>query len=171
MIVITTDKKNLARRYFANVVDYTFFFVLTFVYVFFFGKEDETGSYHVTGFKALAIPLVWFVYFPVCESLFGQTLGKKAFRLYVVDLQGESPSIIHTFLRRMLDIIEMSFFGIPALIAINHTEKNQRIGDMIAGTTVIATDAVCGHCSAELELLPREVLRNTFTCPSCKQVN
>jgi uncharacterized RDD family membrane protein YckC len=171
MIVITTNRKNLARRYFANVVDYTFIFILCFAYLFFFGKEDETGTYHVTGFKALAIPFVWFVYFPVCESLFGRTLGKKAFRLYVVDLKGESPSIIHSSLRRMLDIVEMSFFGAPALIAINHTEKNQRIGDMIAGTTVVATDAVCRHCSAELELSPSEVLRNTFTCPNCKQEN
>jgi uncharacterized RDD family membrane protein YckC len=171
MIFIAAERKNLSKRYFANVVDYVIILILTGAYIFIFGQQDEVGTYHVRGVKALVIPLIWFTYFPVCESSFGQTLGKKAFRLHVVDLEGEKPSIVHAFLRRMLDIFELMLFGVPALLVINHSQKNQRIGDMIAGTSIVTTDAVCNYCSVELELSTREVLRETFTCPNCQQVN
>ena len=153
------------------MLDYLIIFIITGVYIFIFGQQDDAGTYHVRGIKTLVIPVIWFIYFPVCESSFGQTLGKKAFRLHVVDLKGEKPSIVHALLRRMLDIFELMLFGVPALLAINHSQKNQRIGDMIADTTVVNTDAVCIYCSAELELSSREVMRETFTCPNCQQVN
>ena len=110
-------------------------------------------------------------YFPVCESIFGQTIGKKAFNLYVVDLEGTTPSIFQTFFRRIVDVFEIVFFGIPAILAINHSGKNQRIGDMLVGTTVVETDAICEQCGSELELSPREVINDAFTCPKCNQLN
>ena len=171
MIVIAAKGKNLSKRYFSNVVDYAIFFIIMAVYIFFAGEQETNGDYRVRGFKALIIPLIWFIYFPVCESSFGQTLGKKAFRLYVVDLKGENPSIVQAFLRRMLDFFEMIPFGAVALLVINHSQKNQRIGDMIADTTVVTTDAVCIYCSAELELSTLEVMRERFTCPNCQQIN
>ena len=37
----------------------------------------------------------------------------------------------------MLDIIDFSFFGIPAFIAIRNSNKNQRIGYTYAKTVVV----------------------------------
>ena len=87
MIFIAAQGKNLAKRYFANVLDYLIFLLLMGTYIFLFGQQEDNGQYHVHGFKALAIPVFWFIYFPFCESTFGQTLGKKAFRLHVVDFK------------------------------------------------------------------------------------
>lgn len=171
MVIIAGKKKNLAQRYYANVIDYLIFLISTVIYIYLAGDGDEFGTYHVTGFKALLIPLVWFIYFPVCEGTIGQTVGKRAFNLYVVDLTGQHPSVFQAFLRRLLDIFELVFFGIPALVTINYSEKNQRIGDMMAGTTVVRTDAVCRHCGTELELKPKEVIQDAFTCPNCSQTN
>lgn len=171
MIIIVGKKKNLAQRYYANLIDYMIILICTTLYIFLAGEGNEFGTYRVSGFKALLIPVAWFVYFPVCEGAMGQTLGKKAFHLYVVDTSGKPPSIFQAFLRRMLDIFEIMLLGIPALLMINHSEKNQRIGDMIAGTTVVRTDAVCRHCGTELELTPREIMLDTFTCPDCNQTN
>jgi uncharacterized RDD family membrane protein YckC len=171
MIIIAGKKKNLAQRYYANLIDYLIIMICIIIYIYLAGDVDEFGTYRVTGFKALLIPIIWLIYFPVCEGTTGQTIGKKAFHLYVVDTTGEPLSIFQALLRRILDIFEIMFLGIPALLTINHSEKNQRIGDMMAGTTVIRTDAVCRHCGTELELTPREVIRDTFTCPKCNQTN
>jgi uncharacterized RDD family membrane protein YckC len=171
MIIIPGKKKNLAKRFYANLIDYFIILILTALYVFAFGVEDENGTYRVTGFKALLIPFVWFVYFPVCESLFGQTIGKKAFHLHIVDLNGNAPTIIQTLFKRFSDPIELASFGISALLTINYSGKNQRLGDMIAGTTVINSDAVCRFCGTEVELSPGEVLRDSFTCPHCRETN
>jgi len=171
MIIIAGKKKNLSSRYFANVFDYLIVLALDGLYIFIMGDLDEFGSYKVTGLKALALPLVWFLYFPTCESLFGQTIGKRAFHLYIVDVKGGSPTIVQTFLRRILDLFELMFFGIPAILVINHSEKNQRLGDMIAGTIVLTTDAVCRFCGTDLELSPGEIMRDSFTCPNCNEAN
>ena len=171
MIIIAGKKKNLAQRYYANLIDYLIILSCAAIYIYLAGDGDEFGTYRVTGFKALLIPVVWFIYFPVCEGTIGQTVGKKAFHLYVVDTTGQPPHIFQALMRRVLDIFEIIFLGIPALLTINYSEKNQRIGDMMAGTTVIRTDAVCRHCGTELEVTPKEVIRDTFTCPNCSQTN
>lgn len=171
MIIIAGKNKNLAQRYYANLIDYLIFLLFTVLYIYLAGDGDEFGTYRVTGFKALLVPLVWFIYFPVCEGTIGQTLGKRALHLHVVDITGQPPHVFQAFLRRMLDLFEIVFLGIPALLIINHSEKNQRIGDMMANTTVIRTDAICRHCGIEVELTPKEVLRDNFTCPNCDQTN
>lgn len=171
MIIIPGRKKNLSRRYYANLLDYFIFLVVAGVYIYLAGEQDNSGTYRVQGFKAFLVPVGWLIYFPLMECLYGRTIGKKAFHLCVVNLKGKLPTMGQAFLRRMLDMVEIPFFGTPALLAINYSDKNQRMGDIVAGTTVVRTDAVCRHCGAELELAPIEVIRNSFTCPGCLQEN
>jgi uncharacterized RDD family membrane protein YckC len=139
--------------------------------IFLLGEPDDSGGYVLRGFKTLLIPFMWFVYFPVCECVTGQTPGKKAFDLYVVDHNGESPTITQSFQRRMLDPVELMFMGIPSLLTINHSEKNQRIGDMVAGTTVVSTRVNCRLCGSSLELNAKEALKGIFRCPTCQAIN
>jgi len=171
MVIIPGKNKNLGKRYAANVIDYLIFFSLFFVYLFSVGQQDENGVYRVTGMGALIIPIVWIIYFPVTESLWMQTLGKKALNLYVVDFQGHPPGIGQATLRRILDLVEIVFLGMPSLLSINYSSRNQRIGDMLAGTTVISTDAICRHCGTDVELNPKEVINNVFRCPNCNEFN
>jgi uncharacterized RDD family membrane protein YckC len=171
MVIIPGSKKNLTRRYYAGVIDYFILLVCIAIYIRLGGDETETGSFRVTGWSALVMPLMWFAYFPVCEGFFGQTIAKKVFRLYVVDLNGTSPHVGQAFIRRVFDILDIMTVGISGLLLINYTTSNQRLGDMLAETTVIRTDAVCRHCGAALELSPREVVRNVFDCPVCKATN
>lgn len=171
MVIIPGKNKHLAARFYANLIDYVIFIIFFIVYVRFAGEQQENGNYQVTGLKFLPIPIAWFLYFPLCEGIAGQTLGKKLLGLYVVDFKGETPTIGHTFVRRMVDIFECITFGVLALITINYSKRNQRLGDMMAGTTVIKTDAICRFCGSTLELSTREVMRETFTCPDCNQLN
>jgi len=170
MVIIPEKRKNLVRRFYAGLIDYAIVMIATLMYVRFAGDITSLG-YGVTGWGALAVPILWFAYFPCCEGFFGQTLAKKAFQLYVVDLNGMPPHVGQALIRRVFDILELMTFGIFGLLLINYTPHSQRLGDMLAETTVIRTDAVCRHCGADLELSPREVVRNVFDCPVCKMAN
>jgi uncharacterized RDD family membrane protein YckC len=169
MVIIEGKKKNLAQRYYANLLDYFILLLCIVTYIYLAGKPDEYNSYHVTGFKALLIPTIWFIYFPLCERVFGQTPGKKAFHLRVVDANGKHLSILQTSLRRFCDLAEFPLLGVVGIVMINYSPKNQRLGDMLAGTTVLRTDTICTNCHAELELTPKEALRGTFVCPICHE--
>jgi uncharacterized RDD family membrane protein YckC len=171
MVIIPGKGKNLARRYYAGVIDYVALLVLVIIYVRIAGVPAGEVSYAVFGWQALGVPSLWFLYFPVCEGVFGQTLAKKAFNLYVVDLNGMQPHVGQAFIRRVFDLLDIATMGISGLLLINYTPTNQRLGDLLAETTVIRTDAVCRHCGATLELSPREVVRNVFDCPVCNAVN
>jgi hypothetical protein len=68
----------------------------------------------------------------------GQTPGKKVLKIRVVTLDGDVPSLNQYLIRwafRLLDI--GSTLGMLAIIGIYSSEKGQRIGDLMAGTTVI----------------------------------
>lgn len=169
--MMLTTNKTLAKRYSANLIDYALIFILTFFYAYFVGNLESDGNYRVTGFKALVIPGIWFLYFPLAESLLGKTLGKKALNLQVIDNAGELPALGQAFIRRLTDVIELAFMGIPALILISTNGQNKRLGDFIAGTTVIDLEEKCKTCHAKLCLSAREVLNKQFSCPACKELN
>jgi uncharacterized RDD family membrane protein YckC len=171
MVVFDSQNKNLARRFYANVIDYLILTILIALHIGFFGESDGNGGAKVTGIKALFIPFLWMMYFPFIESISGQSLGKRAFHLHIVDLYGTRPHFFQLFFRRILDIFEMITFGVVAMLVIRYSEKNQRIGDMIAGTTVVRTDAACRFCGEELELSPKEVFNGVFCCPKCNGIN
>jgi uncharacterized RDD family membrane protein YckC len=171
MINLTVSRKNVTRRYLSNLIDYAIFFALTAVYVYAFGAPNDEGGYSVTGLKTLVEPLAWTLYFPMCESLWGQTFGKKILDLHVVNLRGETPGFGSAFLRRILDFFELMTAGALSVITISKSEKHQRVGDMLAGTLVVTSSAVCRFCSADVQLTPKEVIMDVFVCPTCQQQN
>lgn len=72
----------------------------------------------------------------------GQTVGKKVMKIKVVSLVGETPSIgqyIIRWLFRLLDIWITSYT--LGVIMVAASAKHQRIGDIIAGTTLIKTNS------------------------------
>ena len=66
----------------------------------------------------------------------GQSLGKMAMKIRVVKKDGTSPSIGDFFMRWLLQIIDMGFSFIGALVILL-TKNSQRLGDLAAGTMVI----------------------------------
>ena len=124
-------------RFFANVIDYFLFFALFVPYLFLFGHSTGKGGIEAEGWPALVPLLFWCIYFPGMESVTGSTLGHWAFNLKVVNKDGDTPSLIEAFKRRITDWLEWSFIGIPAFILISKTKTRQRLGDIWAGTFVI----------------------------------
>ena len=68
----------------------------------------------------------------------GQSPGKQILKIKVVTLHGRTAKSQDYFLRWIFRTLEITgCFGIIATLYISSTEKNQRIGDMLAQTTVI----------------------------------
>lgn len=68
----------------------------------------------------------------------GQTPGKKALNIQVVNLTGEeltTGQILMRWLFYLIDIFTMN--GIVALVVVAVTDQSQRVGDVVAGTSVI----------------------------------
>ncbi len=68
----------------------------------------------------------------------GQSIGKKILKIKVVTLNGRSATGQDYFLRWIFRLLEITgTIGILAIVYVTTTEKNQRIGDILAQTTVI----------------------------------
>lgn len=92
-----------------------------------------------------AIAVLLFFYLPVIfyslifETLLdGQTIGKKVMKIQVVKIDGYQASFADFVMRWFMRLIDLNIAsGIVALISISTSPKNQRLGDMAAGTAVI----------------------------------
>lgn len=88
----------------------------------------------------LVIGLPVFLYYLLWEAFNnGQTPGKAAIRIRVVQLQGARPRFSQYIIRWLLRLIDISLSsGGVAVISILLNGKGQRLGDIAAGTTVIS---------------------------------
>ncbi|MBT8252644.1 MAG: RDD family protein [Flavobacteriaceae bacterium] len=68
----------------------------------------------------------------------GQTLGKRIMKIKVVKIDGYQAALSDFVIRWFFRIVDMNILsGVVALIAIVTSPKNQRLGDITAGTAVI----------------------------------
>ena len=87
----------------------------------------------------LGFGVPWAMYDFLQEVFFnGQSVGKRALGIRVVDMQGNEPSISQCLLRQVLRTVDFTItFGLCALVSSLVTKNNQRVGDIVAGTVVI----------------------------------
>jgi uncharacterized RDD family membrane protein YckC len=83
--------------------------------------------------------LLTFGYPVAFETLWrGRTPGKAALGLRVVTVEGAPVRFRHAVVRAALGLIDFFFFfGTPAVITALLTKRNQRLGDLVAGTMVL----------------------------------
>lgn len=90
-----------------------------------------------------ALCLTYLGYFILCEAVWGKTLGKRLFGLHVIQLDGRpctgGQAVIRGLLR-VLDANPLFFGGLPAVGFVLLTKRNQRLGDLLAGTVVTRTN-------------------------------
>lgn len=87
--------------------------------------------------------LPYLAYFIVCEALWGRTLFKRLFGLHVVQLDGRpctGGQAVARGLVRVLDANPFFLGGLPAVGFVILTKRNQRLGDLLAGTVVARTE-------------------------------
>ncbi|NND51644.1 MAG: RDD family protein [Flavobacteriaceae bacterium] len=68
----------------------------------------------------------------------GQTIGKRIMKIKVVKIDGYQASLADFVVRWFFRIVDLNIMsGVIAMIAIVTSPRNQRLGDMTAGTSVI----------------------------------
>lgn len=120
-----------------DVYDYTFEQAYGF---FAFGTLSGLDGSLLVTLKATVVTLLLLViYSAFCEVMWGKTLGKALLRLRVVDRKGEAPSNWQIIVRNLVKVPELMHFLILLIpmVLMMISGKQQRLGDMLAGTYVI----------------------------------
>ena len=137
---------SIGSRFLALAVDsliqggvFAVIFLLAALATFISGRSIDT-----VGDWAMAIViLAWFLinqgYFALFEAIWnGQTPGKRVVGLRVISVTGRPISVFEAILRNVVRIADQ-MPGIYAIgmISVFVTERNQRLGDLAAGTVVV----------------------------------
>lgn len=142
-IDIDYEVAGLGERILGYLIDWGIFVLLFFGFAIlgsimgYGGRMDDVS----TGFAVILFTSVVVFYDLLCEIFFnGQSIGKKAMKIKVISLDGSSPTVGQYLLRWMFRIVDITFTsGVAAIIAVALSENKQRIGDIVAGTTLIKT--------------------------------
>jgi uncharacterized RDD family membrane protein YckC len=129
------------RRVLATIVDGIVLSVGFWVMSLLFGSTSVEGGQvgaSLSGVAALASFVLVFAYFIVLEGYLGQTLGKMLLGIKVVrEDTGGVPGIKGATIRTVMRLIDGLFAYLVAFIAVLASQKNQRLGDMLANTLVV----------------------------------
>lgn len=131
------------RRMASGAIDIIIFWLIAYGIALATDSVVDTGngfSFQLEGMPALLLFGIWILMVPVNEGLTGQTIGKRICAIKVVKTDYTPAGVGRSFLRHLLDGIDLCFFFI-GLILIAAGSKKQRIGDAVAGTIVVYKQA------------------------------
>ena len=99
-----------------------------------FENMDEWSQIGIN--TILSLPVVFYT---LVQELYldGQTLGKKALSIRVVKIDGYQASLTDYVIRWFFRIVDIYILGL-GFFFIAFSKKSQRIGDIVAGTSVIS---------------------------------
>lgn len=133
----------LGERTAAHLIDTALFVALYFVFAFSAVAGGIIIDRNPTIFLVIIIAyFATYVFYNLfCEIFFnGQSIGKRLLKIKVISLDGAQASIGQYFIRWVFRIIDFTLSAnLLGFICVAVTEQKQRIGDMVAGTTVIKT--------------------------------
>ena len=112
--------------------------VLYVAAMFFFIMGGEAG----TGFLLILIFICWFLYSALLETWWrGQTIGKRALGIRVVNQAGGPPTFLACVLRNFVAIADIIPGACAAgLICMGLSPQFQRLGDLAANTMVVRSE-------------------------------
>ncbi|MFO1462238.1 MAG: RDD family protein [bacterium] len=123
-----------------SLLGFYVYFLVGFGLLKFFGMPNLAALHQGKGRFAMHLLLtllVMFFYYVAMESVFGATLGKLFCRLRVIEENGQSASLGNVFIRNFLRLVDYPLFFLIAVIAMESSPLNQRLGDRAAKTLVI----------------------------------
>ena len=138
-VTIEYELASLRERFFAIFIDSlivgSFYFVMLMILSNLIGE----ALFNYSAFISLLLIGMFVLYQLFSEILAdGQSWGKKAMGIKVVRLDGKEPGLGDYLLRAVFHIVDtVVSLGIMAALMISSSNKNQRLGDMTASTTVI----------------------------------
>jgi len=131
-IAIEQTIASVGERIAAAGLDYLFYFIYFISVSILSGIAQEPA---VIGFMMAPVAF----YHLISEaSMQGQSWGKKIVKIKVVKIDGTQATFIAYLLRWIFRLVDIGvFFGALSVLVIILNGKGQRLGDMVANTTVI----------------------------------
>jgi uncharacterized RDD family membrane protein YckC len=98
---------------------------------------DGISNYLMAG-MIIAVLVIQFSYFVVCECMMGRTVGGKIVGLRVIRDNGQPVTVLSSVIRNLMRVIDMlpTFYVVGIIASFLHP-RGKRLGDMLAGTVVI----------------------------------
>ncbi|GAB1446072.1 MAG: RDD family protein [Cyclobacteriaceae bacterium] len=118
----------------------------------------------VTWIWVVMLGLPWLFYHLLFEVFMnGQSPGKKVMKIKVVRLDGTPPTIGNYVMRWVFSFIDYYvLWGVIAMLIIAMGGKGQRLGDVVAGTSVVKLMKEEEITSSAIFVLPEETYVPTF---------
>jgi len=141
-IDIDYEVAGVGERLLARLIDFGLFFAIYILAVLGFviaGRRMGEGT------ALTAIVIVYaalFVFYDlICEvTMGGQSIGKMIMKIKVISIDGGRPSFGQYLMRWLFRIVDFTLsMQLCGLFCVAISEKQQRLGDMVAGTTLIKT--------------------------------
>jgi uncharacterized RDD family membrane protein YckC len=139
-VVLDIERAGVASRILAITIDFVLLgiaYVLVALAVLnIFGNIDELAGAAVAVVFSLGLYLAWFCTF---ETLWQRTPGKSMLGLRVIAVDGTPVRFPQAFLRAVAGIADFLLVpvGFVALVSVMLTPRDQRLGDLMAGTLVV----------------------------------
>ena len=140
---------SIGNRFIACAIDHTIQIVglITIVIVFLIISDAANVGHRLVNAPKWVIALLVVIQFLIINGYFaifewiwsGQTPGKRWLKLRVIREDGRPISFFEAMVRnllRVVDFIVPPFYSV-GLISVFATERDQRVGDLVAGTVVV----------------------------------
>lgn len=151
-IELEYDLASLGERIVGYIIDLLIVsaYVVVILMIFISGNYINRNEWMIFVF---IIPV--FFYDLVSEIFMnGQSVGKRVMNIKVISLDGGQATLGQYLIRWVFRLIDFSLTSnLCALISVAVSERKQRVGDMVAGTTLIKT-------------IPRTVFQQTLYVPT-----
>lgn len=124
---------SVGERISASLLDMLFFFIVGMILMLIASLMGDSSIWILV----FMIPMMF--YSLLFEAFMnGQTPGKKIMKIQVSTADGSAPVFSNYLIRWMFRLVDISFtYGICGILCIVIGEKGQRLGDILAKTTVI----------------------------------
>jgi uncharacterized RDD family membrane protein YckC len=136
-----------------RIIAYAIDFVLMgigFLILFFFVSSFFESSIDII---TQIIAFIWFGFFTLGSEIIGngQTIGKKAMGIKIIKLNGDELEFYDYFNRWVMRLLDIYFtIGTLAILFVVGNKSSQRLGDILAGTTVIKKQNAYGFKLADI---------------------
>ena len=141
-VVLRYDLAGAGNRGFAAVVDFIIASVIAFTANLILSQAGAFNQATVFVFGGITLivtlVLIW-AYFILLEWLWnGQTIGKRMYRLRVINEDGSPAQFTAVLIRNLLRLVDFlpALYGLGVLVIVL-SPKSQRLGDLAAGTYVV----------------------------------
>ncbi len=131
-----------ASRFIAGVLDLCVQGVLIVLFAVLLGVLGGPGGGLLVALFIVVEFIIFYgynVFFEVLAA--GRTPGKRLNHLRVVDDRGGPVHLRASAIRNLVRVLEAAFFYLPTLLSILISARNQRLGDIAAGTLVVRDGA------------------------------